>query len=659
MIDQLPIVRPALAHQFQAVFLQPPMLTAPIVLPIQPIVPDPAQLRGRPQLLQLFPSFFKAPKLIPPTVLQPLQPVLPSPQNLRGPARRAALYPYLFRPAQFVTPVAPAIPGVGSAGSATFVLGLESGAKTTYSWSTDVMLSYSGKEQRQSTYGSPNRRIDGTAFVVDAVDRDIKGALVRAAAAGSTFLLALTTEAAQISVSSPNSTLNVASTAQIDWALPGQRVVVIGTNGVTQRAIVQSATPTTIPVVLCDASWNFAFGALGATGAAGGMIVPCVQVLLDAVQGFARYVDRVDLWALRARANAYGWAGVDSMGVGATVTTYDDVLPVPVANLTDDSLLIWDRTNENGGTANDSMVTRVDVVDMGALLFSIGGNAVPTWTRPIRMRSSSQDDWQWFKAMVRHLRGMQVAFLLPTHRPDLVPLGVVAGGLSVQSSSVAGAGDYASWFASAAHRRLAVTTTDGAVTYLTVIAVTDNGDGTLTLGVDTLVAGTISMLSLLETVRLDSDDVVVTWDGPTFTAELSAITVQDTPQPPAFLFDTVVNTSWVDPNPSAEHHELLLPIGLRTLINITSIVNNSGVATQGKIGGITATSGNVDGMVVCIPCQPSPSNNQSFDMIHEDTAISTSSRVNNLGSTVVTVFLGSVMYRYNGALQRWLMIGVT
>jgi hypothetical protein len=638
-----------LAAMFPVVFGPPPLTTAPFYQLLAPVAPD--RLTLPPARAAYMPYLFRPSKQAVPSVAQPIQPV--EPWRVFGAPTRAAYMPYLFRPGTFVTPVAPAIPGVGVAGAATFVLSLEAGTKVTYSWSTDVMLSYSGLEQRTSTYGSPNRRIEGNAFVLDEADRDVKAALVRSAASGATFLVALTFEAAQISAASPNSALTVASTAALDWAITGQRIVISGTNGVTQRAIVQSTTSTTIAVVLCDANWNFAFGALGATGAAGGLVSPCVQVLLDAAQGFARYTSRVDLWGLRVRANAYGWAGVDSMGIGTTVTTLGDALPVPVAKLTDDSLLIWDRVNEIAGTGNESMLARTDVVDLGALPFAIGGNTVPAWQRPIRLRSSSQDDWQWLKAFTRHCRGMQGAFLLPTHRPDLVPLGMGGGGLLVQSASVVGGGDYTAWFASQAHQRLAVTTTDGAVAYVTVMTVLDNGDGTLTLGIDTLVTGTISMISFLEMVRLDSDDVAVTWDGPTFTAQLSAVTVQDTAPLPDPWFDTQISPVFV----VGANVEVTGVFGPNTVIN-ASFVNLIPQVSSGVIGAITATGGNVDGMVVMIPCHLSPSNNQTISVAHNDTSFAATSRLLLPGlGNVSTQADGALLCVYNGTIGRWLLIG--
>jgi len=638
MSDPQPTGWPARAHRLQAFAGPPAMLTDPFLQPIQAVFPD--QLFGRPARAHEFQSFAAPPRAAIPTALQPLQPVLPTPINLRGRPRCAHEYQAFASPGRFVTPVAPAISGFGAVGAATFVLGLESGARITFSWATDVIATYGGQEQRQSAFGSPRRRIEGNAFVLDAADRDVKGALVRAAAQGSTFLLAIPMEEVSIAADSPGSVLNVTTTVGHDWALPGQRIVIAGTDGSTTRAIVQSTTSTTIAIVIASAGWNFAFGALGAAGRAGGRAMPVVQVLLDPDQGFARYPTAIDLWSLRAIASVFGWAGVDSMGTGTAITSYTAVDPVPVAALTDDDLLIWDRVNAIDGTASESMLGHTEIVDLGALPFSIGGAAVPNWQRSIRMRSTSRDDWQWLKAFVRRLRGRQGAFLLPTNRPDLVPVGIVSGGVTVQSPTVIGAGDYTSWFVSLAHRKLAIATTDGAVQYAGVTDTHDNGDGTITLTLDSGVFGTLAKISFLELVRLTSDDVEVSWDGAVFTCDLGAVSVQDsTPYFP--VFDTVVDVVSTLPN----NQEFLVAMGTTTLIQWTSDRTLTFI-------GLGAIGGNVDGSVACIVNMNTTPLGLQLD--HESGSATPANRFHNVGLTGITGTGIAVWYRYNATLARWI-----
>jgi hypothetical protein len=312
-------------------------------------------------------------------------------------------FPLTRRAHETIPIFVPTVPGVGPASAATFALLLESGARITYSWLTDIFRSYSGNEQRSSPFGSPRIRIEGNVFLLgDGASRDERSALMRAAAAGSSFLIALPFEELLIAGDNVGTTLSVASRAACDWAVPGQRVVVIGTDGSTLPAVVQSTTPTTITLGVVDRAGNLVtVPGLSTAGLAGGRVVPLLPMLLDPQQAFARYPVAVDTWTIRAQAAAFGWAGIDAMGAGTSITTYTTGGRVPVAELKDDDLLIWDRPNGIDGTAGDSLLSGTELVDLGALPFEIGGQLIPDWARSIRFRSNHRGDWQWFKAFLR------------------------------------------------------------------------------------------------------------------------------------------------------------------------------------------------------------------------------------------------------------------
>ncbi len=411
-------------------------------------------------------------------------------------------------PPSTVTAPAALVPPVGPAGVATLVLQLEPGARLTYGWATEVCQSYSGIEQRISWQAQPHLRIEGRAFSIDADDRAIRAALMANATAGATFLLALPTEELICTAAASGATISVGDTTIADWALPGQRAVILATSGATLAVVVQSATASTLTLDVAP----------GALGGAGARILPLVPVLLDAQQGFTRYPSTVHLWDVRARSTAYGWAGVDAMGGGTTVLTLDG--SVASTALTDDSLIIWDQANMVDGTANESLLSRVDTLDLGGAVAQASGGGIADWIRPIKLRSPDRGDLQWLKAVVHHLRGRQGVFLLPTGRPDFLPYSIPAfGQLLIQ-------GDYASWFSSIAHRRLVLT---GAVVtqYVSVTDVVDNGDGTNTLLLSEPALSPVTRISLLETVRLESDDVAPVWDGGVMTIDLVARVVQD------------------------------------------------------------------------------------------------------------------------------------
>jgi len=544
------------------------------------------------------------------------------------------------------------ISGIGTVGAATFVLELEPGTKVTYAWSTSIITTYSGKEQRQSPFGQPRRHFEGNAFLLDAGVRDASGTLMRAAASGSTFLLALPFEELTIVADSPGNVVTVATTALSDWALPGQRCVIVASDGTSVAVVVQAITATTIQVRVTDATGAITTATLGSAGAAGGRIMPVLPVLLEAQQGFARYPTAADLWAIRAQANVFGWASVDAMGIGVALTTFTDGVSQQ-GDITDADLLIWDRPNLLDGTATEAMLSGAEIVDLGALPFAAGAHSVPDWGRSIKYRSTSSSEWQWFKAFIRHLRGRQGTFALPTGRPDLIWTATVSGGIKVQSASVAGGGDYVSWFASAAHRRLAITI-GGVVQLFEVLSVTDNHDGTLTLSLDSNVAGTPSKVSFLEQVRFDRDEIQATWDGGVFTIDEIARVVQDALEVPSrHFFDKVVSQDFrytgIPPDVPPTDQEFVVTLGTNTLINWTSDRSLT-------FGGVSAQNGSgpIDGQILCISVVNNTSSGLSIT--HEDTNWPPSDRFHNVALGTVGGVNKTTWHRYNGAIGRWIQI---
>lgn len=389
-------------------------------------------------------------------------------------------------------PPAPIVPGVGPAGAASFVLDIEAGATVTYSWRTDVIKAHNGFEQRISLGAAPAQRYNASAYLVDAAERTIRTALLTAPAQGQPFLLGLPYEELSLAADASGSTVFVGSTTLSDWVQPGQRVVVVGLDGTTVDAVVQSSGPTTI--VLDPAP-----GA--AAGAEHGRIMPAMAIYLEPSQGLARHIVNVAHWQISARAGLFGYANVVAMGVGASVTTYG-------------GFTVYSYRSDHGDdTAANSIQTLGEMLDAGALPIAMGGADVVDMLRELRLASSSRVDWQWFKLFLFTVRGRQVLFLLPTWRPDLVfDSNPGSFTLVVKSADTPGAGDFlAYWNDSQAQTRLQVLKADGSVQYVAVEDVFDNADGTLDLILDATVTGTVAMISFLELCRLESDDVAVTW----------------------------------------------------------------------------------------------------------------------------------------------------
>lgn len=411
------------------------------------------------------------------------------------------LWQPLLPGAELIAGATPTIPGVGPASAATFAILVEAGAKVTYSWQTNVIKAWSGLEQRIALLGAPRQRYDFASLLTDAQWRTILSSLVGNAATAQPFLLGLSYEALTLSADSGGATVSVWSTASADWVQVGQRAVVLGRDGITAiGCVIQSSTSNSITVDV-DVSVVAKNGAL---------IMPAMAVYLDAQQDFRRYPVNVGPWALKARAALFGYANVMTMGIGATVNTYA-------------SMPLWDRGVVVMGTASHPLDSGAELVDLGGIVSDVGYWTVGDWGAQLSMASSRVADWQWLKAFLATVRGMQVAFLAATDRPDLTPIGDAHTGVLKVSAD---AQYVTTWFTSLAHRRLKIRMTDGTIVYRTVSTCVDNGDGTQNLTLDSAATGTIAMVSFLETCRLASDDVEVTWRGPDFSTSITARVVQ-------------------------------------------------------------------------------------------------------------------------------------
>lgn len=192
--------------------------------------------------------------------------------------------------------------------------------------------------------------------------------------------------------------------------------------------------------------------------------------------------------------------GIDAagaMGAGATLTMYA-------------GHPVWDRGVENDSTITDSVQAQTELVDLGGIPVSIGHATYPAWGRAVGMESTQWSEWQWAKAMLAALRGMQCMFWLSTYRDDLTF--VAMNGASIMKVSTTDGSDIGAWWP-AQRDRIAVEQTNGTVQYAQILTVTDNGDGTQSLSLDTNIAGTPKRVSWLEPCRLNSDDVEVTFGG--------------------------------------------------------------------------------------------------------------------------------------------------
>lgn len=200
-------------------------------------------------------------------------------------------------------------------------------------------------------------------------------------------------------------------------------------------------------------------------------------------------------------------AGYSEMGAGGVVT---QLLGRP----------LWDRKLENPSTITDSIHTMTDRVDLGGVPLGVVEAEIPDWGRHLRYTSN---DWQWFKAFMAAVKGRWKSFYLPTGRTDLIAMAnATAATLLVDATQ----GDYEMWVA---RGYSVLEVVQGGVSRFVQATSSSEAGGVLTLGVTgvALVAAAVERISWCELVRLERDEIEVTWDASkNFNVALTARVVQ-------------------------------------------------------------------------------------------------------------------------------------
>lgn len=391
------------------------------------------------------------------------------------------------------------IPGAGPAGVATLLADAEVGSTVALSWTTDVLSAWDGTEQRVCVGGlMPRQRYEFAALLTDTQQRAAHGVLARLSAGAPLFSLGLAHEALTV-VASTSTVVTTHGLTLCDWATPGQRVVAVSPAGVASPlAVVQSAST---PDITVDVD-------LTAYATAGARIMPAMAIRLDPDQPLSRHQTALGRWSLAARADRVRYGSAGTAGVGATVATYA-------------SMPVWDRGITTEGLTDQPLMTGAELVDLGGAISAIGDRTAPQWGRALLMYSSSRADWAWFKAFLHTVRGRWKAFLLPTGRPDLVPDSLVGDELIISGA------DYVlDWYPSLAHRRLWLTYADGTSAAFGVTSAEVVTGTTQRLYLSAAPASLPVRVEFLETVRLDQDEVAITFEAAAFRAQMMARVVQ-------------------------------------------------------------------------------------------------------------------------------------
>lgn len=390
------------------------------------------------------------------------------------------------------------VPGLGPAGALSTALEIEDGASVTYSWLTSIVKAADGTEQRIARRALPRQRYDFAAKLTNAQQRALQQTLARDAHRGLDFLLGLSYEELPIAPGSAGTSVKVYSLAHCDWDEPGQRAIIIAPDGTSLDVVAQSSSGTTI-VVDVDAS---------AYAVEGARIMPAMPCLLEPDQAMSRWRVNMGNWAIAAHAKRFRFGTAGVVGSGAALTTFD-------------GMPVWDWGVLSRGQRAEGIRSGTEIIDAGGAIESLARYAQSDWPRAVAIDSDEIADWQWFKLFLDTVNGMRVAFLLATGRPDLVPISDASTGTLTIS-----AGYLESLWPSLAHRRVKIVLADGTYGYRTITNAVDNGDGTEDLTLSAALAGDIARVELLETVRLDTDEVKVDWTSWAFASTFPAVTVQ-------------------------------------------------------------------------------------------------------------------------------------
>lgn len=493
------------------------------------------------------------------------------------------------------------VSGFGPAGVATLVLDIENGFTVTHKWGTEIQRMGNGTERRRSLIDAPRQFFSGSALIVGDDPRAIRAKLAKFAAAGATFLIGLRHEALSIAADASGSTVfvNSAAMALVDWAKPGQRVVV-GSPRSFVNAVIQSAGAGAIALDVSP----------GASGAIGNVIMPATPVFLDAQQDFERYPVEAERWQFKATAlipdfaptraslaldtltvsaafngvviyardfgalgnqrwfamttlgpaagsmdesggttafnfqpgvttlaqmaaalngssyvimggtyngadtiasgDAFGQAPLSGgaiagdVGTGATLATYSgDGTSRPV----------WDRYIDNADTNMDSVHAMTVVIDYGGLPYSLQAADIPHYGRALPMLDGDQAAWQWFRKFTADTKGAFKLFWLPTWRDDMtfVSRALPGGGVTTLVVSSTDGSDFFAWWP-AQRQHVLIVEGNGTRTYAKITAAVDNGNGTITLTVDKVIASsTVNLISWLELVHFEKDEFQIGW----------------------------------------------------------------------------------------------------------------------------------------------------
>lgn len=371
-------------------------------------------------------------------------------------------------------------------------------------WSTNILKTWSGREQRIAQMDTPRERYEADLLLLtDDENRNVRALMFRHPA--SVYLLPLRHEA--LTVQAPVTGVGVSiDTTYSDWISPGRRVLVEAPGGAYYyTGIVQTMIPATPgPTVLTlDVAPSVAFPA-------GSQLMPLFAVNLEDQQAMGRFAVNAGRIPLAVR----GLDPLPGIAVGPAIATFD-------------SLPVLDRRPLNNTLTQERELAALEFLDRGAVYQVAWSRDQADFLRTFSFTYRTAAERQFWKRFFLTVRGQQKPFLLPTWRSDF-PDGFSIVGTTITFAETASFNYVADWFPSLAHKRVMAHRQDGTFTYAKVNSATDLGSTqSMVTSVDLSVGSPVVALSFLETVRLSGDEIEFQHDGLVTRHTISAVVIQE------------------------------------------------------------------------------------------------------------------------------------
>lgn len=373
-----------------------------------------------------------------------------------------------------------------------------------YRFSTDILLHKDGTEQRICLRVAPRQEFNFQVMCTDGIERQRMENFLYSQMAEE-HLIPVWTDSTYLSSAAAAAATSIScDTTLSDFRVGGKAVIFQDEDN---YEIIEDLTVT-------DSSLGFDAG-LANLWPANTEILPLRT---------ARITDQVrsTRWASSLTRYSMNWRVTENdVNLNDGVHIYD-----ALGFGTDSTRLVVDDANAMGGTLNEGHERSIIVFDGGTGVFGVISEWLHTRRSSVKGWVSNDRAKLWgVRKFLHYLQGMQGSFILPTFAGDVTAKENIATAASTLLVANAGFTAYTA-LGQKPRKYIRVTKTDGTrigavVTNITVVdPTTEQITIAATWGAD-IALEDIERISILEKVRLDSDEITITHTDLKGSAELS------------------------------------------------------------------------------------------------------------------------------------------